>query len=172
LEEKKTTYVSRIQCIQAAIADQLGKIALEKPDLKVGLVLFNNEVTIVGDGIGSSLVITGDKLYNKEAIIDAVKEFQINAPIKESKDSLISKIYEINECGATALGPGLLASLAIAQKFGVGKVVLATDGLANVGLAKMDNLITEKDMEVINNFFTETANEALSKKYIHFNCFY
>jgi len=161
MEEKKNiTYVSRIQCVQAAIADQLEKISLEKPDLKVGLVFFNNEVTVVGDGLGSPLIITGDKLENKEAIIESVKDYRINAPIKESKEALIAKLYEINESGATALGPGIVASIAIGEKFGIASIVLATDGLANVGIGKMEGVT---DIEALENFYTVSGNEALAK---------
>jgi len=124
------------------------------------LVFFNNEVTVVGDGLGSPLIITGDKLENKEAIIESVKDYRINAPIKESKEALIAKLYEINESGATALGPGLITSIAIGEKFGIGSIVLATDGLANVGIGKMEGVT---DIEALENFYTISGNEALAK---------
>lgn len=44
------TYVSRLQCVQSAIDSQLEAMHKNNPDRKIGLVTFNNEVTIIGDG--------------------------------------------------------------------------------------------------------------------------
>jgi len=44
------TYVSRLQCVQSAIDSQLESMGKTNPDRKVGLVTFNNEVTVIGDG--------------------------------------------------------------------------------------------------------------------------
>ena len=43
------TYVSRMQCVQAAIDNQLQDMSVTAPDRKVGVVTFNNEVTVIGD---------------------------------------------------------------------------------------------------------------------------
>jgi len=39
------------------------------PDRKIGLVTFNNEVSIIGDGTQAPQVITGDKLHNYEFLL-------------------------------------------------------------------------------------------------------
>lgn len=48
--ENNVTYVSRIQCVQAAIDSQITNMAQGAPDRKIGLVSFNHEVTVIGDG--------------------------------------------------------------------------------------------------------------------------
>ena len=40
------------------------------PDRKVGIVAFNNEVTVIGDGTKNPVIITGDKLYNKDFLLN------------------------------------------------------------------------------------------------------
>jgi hypothetical protein len=40
------------------------------PDRKLGIVTFNNEVTIIGDGSKDPQVITGDKLFNYDYLIE------------------------------------------------------------------------------------------------------
>ena len=40
------------------------------PDRKIGLVTFNNEVTIIGDGLKDPVTVTGDKLYNHEYLLN------------------------------------------------------------------------------------------------------
>jgi hypothetical protein len=39
-----------------------------KPNSLVGIVAFNNEVTIIGDGTADPIIIAGDKLDSKEEI--------------------------------------------------------------------------------------------------------
>jgi len=48
--ERNVTYVSRMQCLQAAINQQIDDMGKGAGDRKVGLVSFNHEVTVVGDG--------------------------------------------------------------------------------------------------------------------------
>ena len=48
--ERNLTYVSRMQCLQAAIDQQIQDMANGAGDRKLGLVAFNNEVTVLGDG--------------------------------------------------------------------------------------------------------------------------
>jgi len=40
----------------------------DHPNKKVGLVTFNNEVTLIGDGSKGEVTIKGDSLYNFEDI--------------------------------------------------------------------------------------------------------
>lgn len=74
------------------------------------VVCFNNEVKLLGDGTQEPLVIAGDKLYNYDAILELGKTFKIANCIKESKDVLSKKLYELEETGSTALGPAVVVS--------------------------------------------------------------
>ena len=44
------TYVSRILCVKAAIDSQINDMANGAGERKVGIVTFNHEVSIIGDG--------------------------------------------------------------------------------------------------------------------------
>lgn len=48
--ERGITYVSRIQCVKAAIDSQLDGMANGAANRKIGIVTFNHEVQVVGDG--------------------------------------------------------------------------------------------------------------------------
>merc|ERR1719482_2043443 len=61
---KNMTYISRLQCVQAAVENQLDEMTKGAADRKVGIVAFNNDVTIIGDGLKDPQTITGDKLFN------------------------------------------------------------------------------------------------------------
>lgn len=47
---KDKTFISRKQCVLSAIESQIQEIKKKDPHKKIGFILFNNEVTVVGDG--------------------------------------------------------------------------------------------------------------------------
>ncbi len=47
-EKRGARYVSRLQCVQAAIEQHIRHISQNNPGYRIGLVTFNDEVTIVG----------------------------------------------------------------------------------------------------------------------------
>jgi hypothetical protein len=63
---KNKTFISRKQCILSAIENQLQELKKIDPLKKVGFVTFNNEITVLGDGIAQTVNILGDKLYKKQ----------------------------------------------------------------------------------------------------------
>jgi hypothetical protein len=47
---KNTTHVSRKQCVLAAIETQIEEMKQTHPNKVVGIITFNDEVVILGDG--------------------------------------------------------------------------------------------------------------------------
>lgn len=74
-------------------------------------------------------------------------------PVSHSKDKICTKIFGMKEHGATALGPSLTIALGIASQVARSEIIIATDGLPNVGLGAMD---TPAGEEV--DFTLEKAN--------------
>merc|ERR1719198_2285327 len=68
-EQRNVTYVSRMQCLQAAIDQQINDMSNGASDRKMGIVSFNNEVTVFGDGAQDPMTIGGDKLMNQEFLM-------------------------------------------------------------------------------------------------------
>lgn len=54
---RDVTYISRLQCVQAAVDAQLTALEREHPNSRVGLVAFNDDVTLLGDGHQSQVVL-------------------------------------------------------------------------------------------------------------------
>jgi len=48
--DRGMTYVSRIQCVKAAIDSQIDDMANGAGERKLGVVTFNHEVQVIGDG--------------------------------------------------------------------------------------------------------------------------
>jgi len=60
--------------VQAAIESQVEVMKNEYPKRKVGLVTFNNEVTVIGDGTQNPDIIRGDKLTNYDFLLENGKK--------------------------------------------------------------------------------------------------
>ncbi len=92
---------------------------ISHPNRKVGLTVFNNDVALLGDCQSDPVFIVGDRLDKFEDI----KEISTNSSqklfnngIEISSDAIIAKFEKLEEKGATAMGPALLASVCLAAK--------------------------------------------------------
>ena len=87
-------------------------------DRKLGIVSFNNEVSVIGDGSQDPQKITGDKLFDYDYLIEnGVKqgELRMKQTIQESKKKLSDQLMSMEETGPTALGPAVATSIAMAS---------------------------------------------------------
>lgn len=163
-EMKNTTYVSRMQCVQAAIENQLTELAHGAPNRKAGIVTFNNEVVLIGDGTMPPKTFAGDKLTNYEDLLVTAQkdaDTHMTKPVSITKEELVHSLEKIEESGQTALGPALVISLGVAMRGAPGsRVIICTDGLANVGLGSLENLFTEESMAATKEFYTKLGELA------------
>lgn len=161
--EHQLTYVSRLECVQAAIEAQLQSMAISTPERKIGLITFNSEVTIIGDGTSEAVTLTGDKLYNFETCLETgiTCEGRMTQTIETTKDHLVEKLINLYEGGSTALGPALITAIGLASSGRPGsKVVICTDGLANIGLGKLDDSSEREGAEA---FYAKVGSLAQEK---------
>eukprot|EP01113_Clastostelium_recurvatum_P000455 TRINITY_DN101_c0_g1_i2.p1 TRINITY_DN101_c0_g1~~TRINITY_DN101_c0_g1_i2.p1 ORF type:complete len:985 (+),score=334.30 TRINITY_DN101_c0_g1_i2:83-3037(+) len=137
-ERRGVQYVSRLQCVQAAIERHIVDISQKHPQFKLGLITFSDEVTIIGDGRQDPLVVAGDRLHSFDELKKIGDTYQIEKGISEAEKDLVTKLWGLSESGCTALGPALLLAILIAGSKPASKVILCTDGVANLGLGSMD----------------------------------
>ena len=157
-QKRNVSFVSRLQCVQSAVEYKINHFKRENPSAHIGLVTFNNEVQLIGDGTQPTQIVAGDRLYEWDQLQEIGNEFKISKAINESEDVLLDKLWDLEECGATALGPALQLSIAIAGSKPGSHVILCTDGLANVGLGSLEG--KESDYTP---YYTELAEQAKLK---------
>lgn len=163
-QRRDTTWVSRLQCVQAAVDEQLGAMATQHPNRRVGLVAFNNDVTAHGDGVSTTTpaVLAGDLLGDFDKIVAKGRELgatMLEKSVKETREKLSDAVFKLQENGATALGPALLASVAMIAGSGRAagsRVVICTDGRANVGLGDLE----EGDEDDAEEFYSAVGDLA------------
>jgi len=153
--------------VQAAIESQFTDMVQGADQRKVGVVTFNGEVQIIGDGTQDPEIIAGDKLMNFEYLEENGKKQGKDAMqnlIKETKPFLSEKLMKIEETGPTALGPAALTAIAMASQGAPGStVVLCTDGLANVGLGAWDEVDTPEEAAKVEEFYERLGVLAKTK---------
>lgn len=113
-QKRNVTYVSRLQCVQAAIEHHITQVSKNQPNTKIGLVTFNDEVTILGDGTQEPVVVSGDKLNSWQQLKEIGEAYHINKAASAAEKDLTQKLWSLEENGSTALGPALLLAILIA----------------------------------------------------------
>jgi hypothetical protein len=118
------------------------------PHRRVGLITFSNDIEIIGDGSNPSMKIQRKYLLNEKKIMNTALQASDSLfvnPIKDTFANLIERVKNLGYKTCTAMGPALLAAVAIASKGKQGSlVIVCTDGLANEGLGDFDTKDAKK----------------------------
>ena len=164
--DRNVTYVSRLQCVQAAIESQLIDMKNEKSKRKVGLISFNGDVTVIGDGSQVPQVISGDKLSKYDYLMEngqKIAKTHMQQGVDTTEKQLNEKLFSMEETGPTALGPAVLTAISMAGEWGNGSsVVICTDGLANVGIGWLEEQ-KEGGQADVSLFYEQIAEYAYQK---------
>ncbi|CAG5134201.1 unnamed protein product, partial [Candidula unifasciata] len=132
------------------------RLSQSQPETRVGLVTFQEDVNVYGDG-SKFVTVQGDQLKHKDELVAIGKKESDLRPVHESAASLKEKIALLDELGRTALGPALVIAQTMAADVEGSKVILCTDGVANIGLGRLED-ITEIE---INSFYSGIITDSL-----------
>eukprot|EP01125_Pyxidicula_operculata_P019969 TRINITY_DN7271_c0_g2_i1.p1 TRINITY_DN7271_c0_g2~~TRINITY_DN7271_c0_g2_i1.p1 ORF type:complete len:1174 (-),score=286.61 TRINITY_DN7271_c0_g2_i1:74-3595(-) len=157
-ESRNVTFISRMQCVQSAVHREIEKVSQQHPNHRIALVTFNHDVTLCGDNMQ---IISGDHLYDFDYLYETGKRCKTDTQ-KKAKDHanlLIDEVYKLEEGGATALLPALVYSVGMAVNAPGSRILLCTDGLANVGIGNLDVILPE-ERALIADSYVNIANVA------------
>ena len=164
-QQNNQDYISRLECVQAAIDNNINNILKTSPETCVGLVTFSSEITISGDCCANKVIIKNDSFNNEQKLNDFGTENSnlIKNPIKNSIKNILNSLYKLNENGQTALGPALYVSMSLLFNNNQnGEIFLCTDGRANLGLGKLSDVNGMEDQESL-NFYNKLGDIAKEK---------
>ncbi|KAK5848195.1 hypothetical protein PBY51_005829 [Eleginops maclovinus] len=153
------TYISRLQSMQDALQAALSSILQESPRRRVALVTFNDQVVIYGDGTSTPLTLRDWALVDYDHIWQQGVAYSIPHCIAETYQQLVQRVKDLREHGATSLGPAALASVAMASRYPGSKVILCTDGRANIGLGEMEHTLSLSSLTPY--FYKQLAQQAV-----------
>lgn len=88
-------------------------MAKSTPSRHAGVVTFNGEVSLIGDGSKDARVVAGDRLFDDQALREVGRAYPLSQPISETRDRLSERLFALEESGSTALGPAVVCGLSM-----------------------------------------------------------
>ena len=159
--KNNTNYVSRLDLVKLSIENNIKSLLEHSPNVKVGIVSFGSDIEVKGDCLSNVMRIKEKDMENEKRIISIGEENTnlIKNSIKQSSQSIIKSLREIEEEGSTALGPAVLLSLSLLKNAKNGsRIFLCTDGMSNLGIGSL-----EENKEKAAEFYTKIGNMAKEK---------
>ncbi|KAM6949274.1 circularly permutated Ras protein 1 [Aplochiton taeniatus] len=157
---RSPTYVSRMQGIHDALQRALSLLLQNSPHRRVALVTFNDEVVVYGDGTTCPVYLRDWALVDYDFLWEQAQTYSTPHCIAESYKHLAQRVTELREHGATSLGPAALVSVAMASRYVGSKVVLCTDGKANIGLGRMEDGSSPSSLSLLDHFYRRLGHQA------------
>ncbi|XP_041819406.1 circularly permutated Ras protein 1-like isoform X1 [Chelmon rostratus] len=137
-EGEHLVHRSRLQFVKEAVLQCVQRLSEQQPDIRVGLITFNYEVTMHGYDNFASRVLSGAELTDSNYLKEAAAGFPSPPPLSQTKDYLQRQVLGLSESGTTALGPAALLAIAMASRQPGSKVIICTDGKANTELGNLE----------------------------------
>ncbi|XP_070710715.1 circularly permutated Ras protein 1 [Pempheris klunzingeri] len=156
-----SAHISRLESMQDALQRALSSLLQQSPRRRVALVTFNDEVVIYGDGTSTPLTLRDWALVDYDHIWQQGAAYSIPHCIAETHQKLLQRVKDLREHGATCLGPAALASVAMASRYPGSKVILCTDGRANIGLGEMEQSPSLPSSPLTPYFYRQLALQAV-----------
>jgi len=132
---------SALQLLVETLNKKLEELAKDSPNAKVGIIIVNATVTLLGDCkmspriLGDESVLNSDRKLKMNA--EDIKTKFFGTPISSSIGRIKEKLKDLTENGATALGPALVCGLELLRDEKKGKLLVFTDGVSNVGVGDL-----------------------------------
>ncbi|XP_070707900.1 circularly permutated Ras protein 1-like isoform X2 [Pempheris klunzingeri] len=137
-EGEHVVHRSRLHFVQEAVLQCVQRLSKQTPDIQVGLITFNYQVTMHGYENVMSQVLSGAVLTDSDYLKETAASFPSPPPLSQTKDYLKRQVMGLSESGTTALGPAALLAIAMASRQPGSKVIICTDGKANTELGNLE----------------------------------
>ena len=113
----------RLECVRSTILTQIEEMHNKYPERRVGIVTFSDDIKVIGDGSQPVFTLDGSYMDDYNMILKngvACAGSMFCKPIKETYNNLKQKVQRLQTEGSTALGPGMLTSIALAGEGSLG----------------------------------------------------
>jgi len=130
-----------MNCIQAAVHHQIEQMKVRVPNAKPVLVIFGSGVGVYGDGCTQSRVTYNNQNYLEDVskMFTLGKEYKgAQLPASQCANQLVKIVDNMSEEGMTALGPAVVFALGLCSGHPGSRVMVCTDGQANIGVGRVD----------------------------------
>lgn len=152
-------------------------------DIRVFVIVFNNEVKLLGNCRKNEVILAGDNLMELDFCFNegkkSARDLCSSKFDKTAKDRILNTLNKLNPYKETALGPAIAAGLGVLEAFAESDrekdrfrncfFNVFTDGKSNVGLGRLDFSMDEKEIMEMSFKCYERMNKLALKHYPIFN---
>jgi Mg-chelatase subunit ChlD len=146
---------TRLQCAKAAVHEQLKSLRQHSPTTVPVIVAFGSELTVFVDG-GRQQSVTLSANGQTDTLLEQGRALapRLTCQVSACGAHLETVVGALRTSGCTALGPALALAVGITSTLYGAKVVLCTDGCANVGVGSVQG-------KEVSPFYADIARRAL-----------
>ncbi|XP_023196179.1 circularly permutated Ras protein 1-like isoform X2 [Xiphophorus maculatus] len=130
---------TRLEFVQEAVLQCVRKLSHQRPEVRVGLITFNFQVTVYECSSFQLYHLSGAELNDRGFLMEAAAGMAMPLPLSQTKDYLERHISGLSANGETALGPAALVAVSMASRLPGSKVIICTDGKANAKLGNLED---------------------------------
>ncbi|XP_027899629.1 circularly permutated Ras protein 1-like isoform X2 [Xiphophorus couchianus] len=130
---------TRLEFVQEAVLQCVRKLSHQRPEVRVGLITFNFQVTVYECSSFQLYHLSGAELNDRSFLMEAAAGMAMPLPLSQTKDYLERHISGLSANGETALGPAALVAVSMASRLPGSKVIICTDGKANAKLGNLED---------------------------------
>ncbi|KAJ3423949.1 hypothetical protein M0812_29580 [Anaeramoeba flamelloides] len=150
--------LTRFDCVKIAIMSQLSEVVQNEPNTRVIIVTFSGSVQILYPSFIATVPIKNTKEENLEYFYSIGKNQPKPEPICKSKNKYFEILQNCEVSGPTCLGPAIAISAGIAARQNSSRIILCTDGQANLGIGQLDTK-DNTTLEQSDNFYHQLADQ-------------
>lgn len=154
----------KLEAVKHSLVQTIRDLKVNAENTRFALVTFESAVEAYVTPNDPFAVPEGDDVYSKRRLLKLAKKIlkKVGPPkeVKEFGDAWVKRVSGLRDLGTTALGPAAVISLELAKAAAGtgGKVFLLTDGLANVGVGRVEGA-SERNARA---FYEELGKDARS----------
>jgi hypothetical protein len=155
-------YISRLESVQFATTTHMESMGKKYPRALCNVLTFGSGVSKVKLDGSEERIDDAEKMELAALVAKGGSLAEASHVLGENSAKLSESIWALREGGQTALGPALVLAVAIASQKPFSRVVISTDGVANIGVGTLENLSTKEERAEAERFYEEVGSFAQS----------
>ncbi len=132
-----------LAAVKRSLTSTIDGLVANSPESVFGLITFESRVMYSITDDSAPLELPPDSLFSTDSIISAAEQLVDGIrllPVGDNVSAIKQHIQSLISRGTTALGPALVFAYVVAKHHRVSRIIMLTDGLANLGIGSFEGV--------------------------------